>query len=115
MVSNWHGPALVVAVELKVQEEGDKTIASCVWAVHGSSLLRLLHEHCTPEQQHEREDRERNMLETTSPVTPLERARELLGRVRGPVNFDDYVRQECPPVHEPEPQDEQGPESDPEE
>ena len=63
MVSNWHGPALVVAVERKAQTEGDKTVASCVWAVHGASLLRLLHEHCRPEQQFEREDREQRMLE----------------------------------------------------
>ena len=97
-VSHWHGPALVVAVERKIQEEGDKTVASCVWAVHGSSLLRLLHEHCRPELQHEKEDRETNRPETADPVTPLERARELLHRVRGPVNFHDYVGQDGPPV-----------------
>ena len=85
----WKGPAIVSHVEYK----GDdlKIMEANIWCVHGSALIRSLHEMVRPEMPQERTTREAKDDEHGIPLTPVDEWITRMKKTRGPVRFVDLT------------------------
>ena len=85
---HWRGPALVSMIEPSPSTPTPRVY----WLVHGTSLIRCVHEQLRPELPEERSARPVQ----TSRRTTFQEAVEKLRKVRGPVNFVDITTRPPP-------------------
>ncbi|CAK0883894.1 unnamed protein product [Prorocentrum cordatum] len=87
---HWHGPALVVAVESKVNGD-DVMHASVVWVTHGCTIYRCTVEQLRPELTSETREREGRREDPDSPFSTIEKLRRALRRARWACSFSDLA------------------------
>ncbi|CAK0823245.1 unnamed protein product [Prorocentrum cordatum] len=87
---HWHGPALVAAVESKVNED-DVMHTSVVWVTHGRTIYRCTVEQLRPELSSETREREGRREDPDSPHSTTEKLRRALRRTKGTRSFSDLA------------------------
>ncbi|CAK0862702.1 unnamed protein product [Prorocentrum cordatum] len=87
---HWHGLALVVAVESKVNED-DVMHTSVAWVTHGRTIYRCTVEQLRPELSSETREREGRREDPDSLLSTIEKLRRALRRTKGTCSFSDLA------------------------
>lgn len=89
--TRWHGPALVCALEPKVNLDPEDKAGrvSVYWVAHGSALVRVAPEHVRPEVPRQRYARLDTQPETAVTSSLSQTSASALTPVQGPVRFCD--------------------------
>ncbi|CAK0797600.1 unnamed protein product [Prorocentrum cordatum] len=96
---HWFGPALVVAVEAKPNED-DVMHTSVVWATHGRVIYRCTVEQLRPELPGEAREREGRRGDPDSPLSLIEKLRRALKRTKGTCNYRDLAEEGQTPQYD---------------
>ncbi|CAK0886983.1 unnamed protein product, partial [Prorocentrum cordatum] len=96
---HWFGPALVVAVEAKPNED-DVMHTSVVWATHGRVIYRCTVEQLRPELPGEAREREGRRDDPDSPLSLIEKLRRALKRTKGTCNYRDLAEEGQTPQYD---------------
>ena len=91
----WHGPGLVVAIEAHEHLSTGSHSNPVVWVAHGAALYRTIAEQLRPELPMEQQARERQP-DMRDPRNAVQRARDALQGIRGPVRYNDLTAEGVP-------------------